>query len=301
MKKTLINYKQNFEFFYKKFIDFCISSIDKNQINIFKEICNFYPYEEHKDDYIEITRYSCEKNKTPFVNFLITKGISPNSQNLNRKPFLYIAAEKNYQDLFILLLDKGANPYLNFLCPVSSTKKNTINIAKEKNNYNLLAVLIKKNFSFLEEINDSEASAILNYFIKKNDKTMINKTLGKILFFDFSQVDEHGNNILMNAIITKQVDLSQLLIREGAILCCYRNTNGKTALDLAKSIPQIVSYTNFYINIKKYSTLIKKITECTNFDKMIYIFSKSSRFPLVYKYLSFNRCSRFVFLFFASN
>ncbi len=181
---------------------------------------------------------AARKDKIKILKLLISKGAKINvSDNDNMTPLLYAIKRKNYDMLDCLVKPDTVNFYNNGNTPLF--------IALSTNDYNIVKFIIDKGANInTKDLDGDNCLQQYNSFLEKftgfPKYDIVYKKHNKLIFeyllisgADINNINNIKLSVLMSAITASNDEaVSQLLNYNVNIL--YKNSNGMTALDIAK-------------------------------------------------------------------
>lgn len=172
-----------------------------------------------------------------YVNLLLKNGGDPNDLNLESKPILLLAHEKNLSlkssktnNIFLNIIKFGANVNIrtsNLISDSSDQKKSLLQEITEIGDKDICKLLIDKGANFKEKI---DGNTLLHIAAKKGKEPLVNLYINHALRID--EKGENGNTPLFVSIQEKNESITKLLMEKGANVN-LGNFHGDTPLSLS--------------------------------------------------------------------
>ena len=172
-----------------------------------------------------------------FVNLLLKNGADPNDYNIDSKPILLLAHEKNLslsslksKKIFLELINSGANVNIrtsNTINESSNLKKSLLHELTEIGDRELCKLLIDKGANYKEKI---ENNSLLHIAVKKGREGPALLYLNHAILID--EKGENGDTALIISIREKYYSIFKNLLDKGANVN-VSNFHGDTPLSLA--------------------------------------------------------------------
>jgi ankyrin repeat protein len=172
-----------------------------------------------------------------YVNLLLKNGADPNEFNLESKPILLLAHEKQLslkssktKNIFLSIIQSGANVNIrttNLISESGDQKKSLLQEITEIGEKDLCKLLIDKGANFKEKI---EGNTLLHIAAKKGKEPLVSLYLNHALRID--EKGENGNTPLFVAVKERNEPIIKLLMEKGANVN-LGNFHGDTPLSLS--------------------------------------------------------------------